>query len=1565
MNKKGFRYFCFIVLCIAVFPLCFMFAPAKTVSAEGFDIYSCVQENVLTSIEGDFGNAKIKDQEDAFELLDALKDEFGFTSSKETFEFVKTNNSIVGKVYKFYQIVDNLQVYGGEINISTLNSNKVSGITGKYFLDVEYDNTINFTQEEAFEVVKNSYSSIATIEFEEIYIYDFDDYGYIAYEFTVSTIGEGYTVFVSAKSGEITNEISKGTSLRSSLDGLFQQVESHTFVIEGTDYTVDVAKYRGTNGVYYALSNPQKRIYTTDGQNSDNYSYSYYDDNTLTFSFGDDDAIKAYYSILKCYEFYADESNFGIAQEGIKNDNGQSIDLIVIVHFGSKYENAGYLAPGTSQKGYFIFGDGNSENGTISFVNGVDIVGHEYQHAYTSQICDFVYSGESGALAEAFSDMFGAVIEGKGVSNHDFWIMGEDVVLNKSKIFRDMSNPSSTGCAYDYSSYSQNLALCGGKYTDDNDYGRIHTNCTLPTYATYLMYQSNPSFFTEYRILQLWYQTLTKLTTTSGIIDFCNAMVASVDEMYQAGLTEYTPEIRRVIEGVFASLGVPGFTGIEIWNNNSLSVLQGEGTISSPYLINSVVDLASLAYYVNNGEGSYATARYKLTTDLEISANIDWCAIGTLTNQFNGYFNGNSHTITYKINVQDSKFAGIFGYCGASAFIYDLYVEGNSVQTTSEYAGAIVCSLSGTLSGCSSSMNITGVNVGGLVGVINNQDSDQKIINCFSTATLVGDEVGGLVCHFNTEKNSEFKTYESGVIISSYFSGEIRANVAGGIVARANGVYLINNIVNAKITATNASLSIVGGLVGVLQLSQVLSTKTVTNSRNYVLYNRIVLDVSNVENIAGSGLISGSISGELGEGFYYIAGNVAKSVAGSQLYNKDVAQSIFVDDGSKISTDEVFADDGDFDFDNEEFYNSSNWFTIQGTTAFDMTTTFKVKNRQMPQFREIEFWLDSAIYNFAGSGTESDPYQISNAKQLAGLAGLVASDLYHNEYASKHYVLTKDIDLSGKVWAGIGIVKYVYSNNTFMSATVYGFSGTFDGNGHTISNMNTLGLYSIAKTTADGKSYCLYEYNPGLFGVTITNEERVLFVSNKTTVKSVPTIKNLTIEDAIVTGSNAGTVVSKAFTAINLDNVTAMNATVSSNSTAGGLIGTIQGIGGNYDSDIQSTISNCYVLGSISGVVVGGAVGEVSDASASNGSNIMIINFLLRGTINVLGTDHDAEYDYITETATYYNPIAGSIVGVTTAESLQIINCISMANIVSYIQGANLGGFVGCVGTGDIYLKTGLTISVDGSKFVGSMTDVFNKNTSYAGSIIGVTYDLLNASLTLNVSQTTVTNVNSSAIYRNGLSRVSGSQENQYSEDQVGEGDFDLYNNDYYANADNFNLDYKWTESQTSRLYFTVVFYNDGQIYGQIYTLKENQTISAPEDPTKESTAQYDFVFTGWDQDFSKITKNMKINAKYDKIVRSYLVTFVDEDGNEVDSKTLQYGASVNQNVEAPEKKGNLFIKYEFVRWGGTNQTVTGEMQVSAVYEVKLTKLSSGLIVIAVFTIFVLLVVFVKKKSKV
>ena len=112
-------------------------------------------------------------------------------------------------------------------------------------------------------------------------------------------------------------------------------------------------------------------------------------------------------------------------------------------------------------------------------------------------------------------------------------------------------------------------------------------------------------------------------------------------------------------------------------------------------------------------------------------------------------------------------------------------------------------------------------------------------------------------------------------------------------------------------------------------------------------------------------------------------------------------------------------------------------------------------------------WDGSIASSFAGgSGTQEDPYLISNGAQLALLAQLVNTD-GQSGYNLKWYQLTNSIDLGGREWEPIGCYW-----NTFTTKHI--FRGRFDGNGYEVSNFKiTRAVYA----TDEG-----YGVDLGLFG---------------------------------------------------------------------------------------------------------------------------------------------------------------------------------------------------------------------------------------------------------------------------------------------------------------------------------------------------------------------------------------------------------------------------------------------------------------------------------------------------
>ncbi len=125
---------------------------------------------------------------------------------------------------------------------------------------------------------------------------------------------------------------------------------------------------------------------------------------------------------------------------------------------------------------------------------------------------------------------------------------------------------------------------------------------------------------------------------------------------------------------------------------------------------------------------------------------------------------------------------------------------------------------------------------------------------------------------------------------------------------------------------------------------------------------------------------------------------------------------------------------------------------------------------------------------------------------------------------------------------------------------------------------------------------------------------------------------------------------------------------------------------------------------------------------------------------------------------------------------------------------------------------------------------------------------------------------------------------------------------------------------------FTVTFVDyDGKVIS-VQSVNGGGAAKAPADPTREGNAQYSYIFTGWDKDFSKITADITITATYSQTVNTYTVMFVDTDGTILSTQTVEYGKSASA-PEAPAKDG-----YIFQGWDSDFSNIVKDTVVTAKY---------------------------------
>ena len=234
--------------------------------------------------------------------------------------------------------------------------------------------------------------------------------------------------------------------------------------------------------------------------------------------------------------------------------DGAGLRMISTVHYGDKYDNAFWNGE------QMVYGDGDGVLFT-AFTGPLDVTGHELTHGVTQYTANLEYQGQSGALNESVSDVFGSLIKqwhlGQTADRAD-WLIGQGLLASgvHGVALRSMKEP---GTAYDDPRLGKDPQPAHmDHYVDtDSDNGGVHINSGIPNHAFYLAASAIGGNAWE-KAGRIWYDTLTGGTLASNVdfAGFAAATVRSATHRYGADATE-TKAVNRAWSGV----GVPMANG--------------------------------------------------------------------------------------------------------------------------------------------------------------------------------------------------------------------------------------------------------------------------------------------------------------------------------------------------------------------------------------------------------------------------------------------------------------------------------------------------------------------------------------------------------------------------------------------------------------------------------------------------------------------------------------------------------------------------------------------------------------------------------------------------------------------------------------------------------------------------------------------------------------------------------------------------------------------------------------------------------------------------------------------
>ncbi|WP_416071820.1 M4 family metallopeptidase [Streptomyces sp. ID05-04B] len=260
----------------------------------------------------------------------------------------------------------------------------------------------------------------------------------------------------------------------------------------------------------------------------------------------------AHYGAALTWDYYKNVHG----RSGIKGDG---VGAYSRVHYGNNYVNAFW----SDACFCMTYGDGS---GNTHPLTAIDVAGHEMTHGVTSNTAGLLYSGESGGLNEATSDIFGTSVEFYAQNSSDVgdYLIGEEIDINGDGTpLRYMDKPSKDGASKD--SWYSGIGSVDVHYSSGpaNHFFYLLSEGSGAKVINGVSYNSPTADglavtgIGRDKAEKIWFRALTtKFTTNTNYAGARTGTLAAAGELYGTTSTEY-----KAVQDAWAGVAVGARSG--------------------------------------------------------------------------------------------------------------------------------------------------------------------------------------------------------------------------------------------------------------------------------------------------------------------------------------------------------------------------------------------------------------------------------------------------------------------------------------------------------------------------------------------------------------------------------------------------------------------------------------------------------------------------------------------------------------------------------------------------------------------------------------------------------------------------------------------------------------------------------------------------------------------------------------------------------------------------------------------------------------------------------------------